>query len=129
MMPRGLFWISCVFALSFLMTIRPAAGETASSLFSGSSSPAAESAPPVKKPEPSAWQKLNGGTKKFFSGVGNALTVKKTPPKKPAPFPYNPWFKPPKEEPKPNWFTRLFESKKEKPKQPSDWINQPRLNP
>jgi hypothetical protein len=38
------------------------------------------------KQEPSALQKLGTGTKNFFTGIGAALTPKKTPSKKPDPY-------------------------------------------
>jgi hypothetical protein len=80
------------------------------------------------KPQPSALSKVTTGTKKFFTGVGDALSLKKTQTKKTTASPTNPWFKPPKEEPKPSWFSSMFQ--KEEPKKtgnPGEWISQPRL--
>jgi hypothetical protein len=77
--------------------------------------------------KPSALDKMTTGTKKFFSGVGNALTFKKTTPPKTTGYPVNPYVKPPKEE-KNSWFTSIFhkEEPREK-KSPSQWIQQPRV--
>jgi hypothetical protein len=118
-------------ALIFWMSIRPASGGgwSVPGPFYSSGSESAKSAPAVKKSEPSLWQKLHSGTKKFFTDVGNALTFKKTPPKKQPTLPYNPWIKPPKEKSKSNWFTSLFETKKEKPRRPDEWIIQERPTP
>ena len=43
--------------------------------------------PPAKPAQPpSTVQKMTSGTKNFFTGVGNTLTGKKTPAKKPSPY-------------------------------------------
>jgi hypothetical protein len=131
MIGRWICWISLGMLVTILLCVRPVSGDgqSTSGFLSTSSSPTVQPSPWAKKSEPSVWQKMNSGTKKFFSGVGNALTFKKSPPKKSPALPYNTWIKPAKEEPKPNWFASLFEKKKEKPKSPSDWINQKRPNP
>ena len=80
-----------------------------------------------QKSQPSVINKVTTGTKKFFTNVGDTLTLKKSQSKKTT-TPTNPWFKPPKEEPKPSWLSSMFH--KEEPKKssnPGEWISQPRL--
>jgi len=82
------------------------------------------------KPQPTMLNKMTTGTKKFFTGVGDALTFKKPAPKKTTVTPTNSWIKPPKAEPKPSWFSSMF--RKEEPKKlssPSEWLDQKRLDP
>ncbi len=82
------------------------------------------------KPQPSVLNKMTTGTKKFFTGVGNALTFKKPAPKKTTITPTNAWIKPPKEEPKPSLISSLFHKEEpKKPSSPSEWLDQKRLDP
>jgi hypothetical protein len=82
------------------------------------------------KPQPSMLNKMTTGTKKFFTGVGDALTLKKPAPKKTTVTPTNSWIKPPKEEPKPSWFSSMFRKEEpKKPSSPSEWLDQKRLDP
>ena len=122
-----IFMLALTFA--FLLGIRPAIGDgTTSPTLSPDGQTTTKKNPLVQqKPQPSALSKATTGTKKFFSNVGDALTLKKSQQTKTV-TPTNPWFKPPKEEPKPAWYSSLFH--KEEPKKqsnPAEWISQPRL--
>jgi hypothetical protein len=82
--------------------------------------------------QPSTLSRMTTGTKNFFSGIGNALTFKKSPPPTASNNYYNPYVKKPKEEPpKPSWFTSMFSSKEEpkKPTSPSEFLKQKRVDP
>jgi len=131
MVARRIFGIALAVAFALLTTVRPVKGGVWSlpKLTHSNKRAPTKPTPHVQKKEPSAWEKLNAGTKKFFTNLGNALTLKKSPPKRQRTLPYNSWIKPPKEEPKPNWFTALFQKKEQRPQKPSDWIGQPRPSP
>jgi hypothetical protein len=118
-------------AFHFLFVIRPAMGDGSSSpnLSPDGQTNTKKTTLAQTKPEPSLLNKMSTGTKKIFTGVGDALTFKKTS-KKSTVTPTNPWIKPPKEEPKPSWFSSIFP--KEEPKKktsPSEWLDQKRLDP
>ncbi len=119
-----------VLAFSFLVGDRPAPGDESSApMLSPDGQSNAKKNPLIqKKPQPSVLSKVATGTKKFFSNVGDALSMKKSPSQKTV-TPTNPYFKPAKEESKPSWFSSMFH-KEETKKQtsPSDWINQQRLD-
>jgi hypothetical protein len=116
--------------LSFLLDIRFAIGDDSSSpaMNPEGQAGARKFMPVQKKPQPTVLDKMTVGTKKFFNNVGETLSLKKSPTKKTT-APTNPWFKPPKEEPKPPWYSQLFHKEDpKKSKNPSEWINQPRLD-
>jgi hypothetical protein len=127
-----------VLALNLLVGLRPAMGDGLSmpKLFPDSNTETKKNPPkpnPLKqtKPQPSTLNKMTTGTKKFFSNVGDTLTLKKSTPPKQAALPANPWIKPKKEEPKPSWLTSIFYKQEEPKKIPnaSEWLEQKRLDP
>lgn len=95
----------------------------------------------AKRAEPSSLEKLGASTKKFFGGARDALTWKKTPPKRRPTNQYGPWVREPndlgyfrrqqeKEKKKRSWLDSLF--RREEPKQVQslkDWVGLPRLDP
>jgi len=77
-------------------------------------------------PQPSAWQKFDAGTKKFFSDTKRALTWKKPAPKRPTSSTGLAWIKQPKEEKK-SWFGSLFAPKEPAPaKSMQEFLGLPR---
>ncbi len=88
-------------AFNLLFVIRPAIGDGSSppNLSPDGQTNAKKTPLAQTKPQPSLLNKMSTGTKKFFTGVGDALTFKKTESKKTV-TPTNPWIKPPKEQPK-----------------------------
>jgi hypothetical protein len=118
-------------AFNFLFVIRPAIGNGSSppNLSPDGQTNAKKTTLAQTKPQPSLLNKMSTGTKKFFTGVGDTLTFKKTS-KKTTVTPTNPWFKPPKEEPKNSWLPSMFQKEEpKKPTSPSDWLDQKRLDP
>jgi hypothetical protein len=118
-------------AFNFLFVVRAAIGDGSSppNLSPDGQTNARKTLLTQTKPQPSLLNKMSTGTKKFFTGVGDALTFKKTESKKTV-TPTNPWIKPPKEEPKTSWLPSMFQ--KEEPKKktsPSEWLDQKRLDP
>jgi hypothetical protein len=116
-------------AINFLLTVRPAICDGSSPGFSPNGRTESKSNPLVQNTDkPSVLDKMTAGTKKFISGVGNALTFKKTAPPKTTGYPVNPYVKPPKEE-KSSWFTSIFHKEEpKKNKSPSEWMQQPRVD-
>lgn len=123
------------FALVFnlLLGVLPAIGDGLSmpKLFSESKTETKKVPSKPSKPQPSALNKMTTGTKKFFSNIGNTLSFKKSAPKKQSTTPTNPWIKPSKEEaPKSSWLTSMFSPEEpKKPNNPSEWLEQKRLDP
>jgi hypothetical protein len=118
-------------AFNFLFVIRPAIGNGSSppNLSPDGQTNAKKTTLAQTKPQPSLLNKMSTGTKKFFTGVGDTLTFKKTS-KKTTVTPTNPWIKPPKEEPKTSWLPSLFSQEEPKKKNsPSEWLDQKRLDP
>lgn len=94
----------------------------------------------VKRAEPSSLEKLSASTKKFFTGARDALTWKKTPPKRRSTNRYGPrmresndlgYFRRQREkEKKKSWLNSLF--RREEPKRVQslkDWVGLPRPGP
>jgi hypothetical protein len=81
----------------------------------------------VNKKDPSVFQKMGDGTKKFFNGVGNTLGLNKKPVPKKNPN-HTSWNTPAKEPEKKNFLTAMFAAKEEKPKKqtPSEWLGNPK---
>lgn len=79
--------------------------------------------------EPSAWQKMNDGTKEFFGRVGETLSLKKPQQKKKkTPHPYNPWVKQTKKEK--SWFSSWFAPKEPEPPQSlREWMELEPIRP
>jgi hypothetical protein len=79
----------------------------------------------AKKP-PSTWDKVTAGPKNFCGKVGDALTFKKSPPKKPAATDYavpKTSAATPKKEDKP-WYGSWFKpAEPQKPKTVGDWMD------
>ena len=128
--------IACIFmlalAFNFLFGIRPAIGDGSSPpKLSPDGQTDAKKNPLVQnKPQPSMLNKMTTGTKKFFTGVGDAMTFKKSAPKKTTITPTNPWIKPPKEQPKTSWLPSMFHKEEpKKPSSPSEWLDQKRMDP
>ena len=79
-----------------------------------------------RAPEPSAWEKFDAGTKKFFGDTKKALTWKKPAPKKQRPGAGLAWIQSPKEE-KQSWFSSLFAPKEPTPaKSMQEFLGMPR---
>ena len=82
----------------------------------------------VNKKDPSVFQKVGDGTKKFFNGVGNTLGLNKKPAPKKNPN-HSAWNAPAKAPEKKNFLTSMFasqEPEKPKPQTPSQWLGNPR---
>lgn len=82
----------------------------------------------VNQKEPSVFQKMGDGTKKFFDGVGNTLGINKKPAPKKNPN-HTAWNTPAKQPEKKSFLGGLFASKEpEKPKKqtPSEWLGNPK---
>lgn len=78
--------------------------------------------------EPSAWEKMNNGTKEFFGRVGRTLSPSKPAPKKKQPHPYNPWVKQTKKEK--SWFSSWFAPKEpEPPRSLREWMELEPIRP
>jgi hypothetical protein len=123
--------IMLALAFTFFIGILPAMADGTSTSNLSPNVQANVKKPPLaqKQPQPSMLNKMTTGTKKFFTGVGDALTFKKTSTKKTV-TPTNPWIKPPKEEPKSSWFPSLAQKEEpKKPSSPSEWLDQKRLDP
>jgi hypothetical protein len=120
-----------VWAFAILLIARPAIGDSSTPPNlspDGQINPTKKSPFVQPKPQPSGLGKVTTGTKKFFTNVGDALSLKRSQSKKTTTTPSNPWFKPPKEEPKPSWFSQMFHKEEDKkPGNPGEWISQPRL--
>ena len=119
-------------AINFLVVIQPAIGDGSSppNLSPDGQTNVKKTPLAQTKPQPSLINKMTTGTKKFFTGVGNALTFKKTTTKTTTVNPTNPWIKPPKEEPKSSWLPSVFQKEEpKKPSSPSEWLDQKRLDP
>ncbi|MGD0383616.1 MAG: hypothetical protein ABSA77_08855 [Thermoguttaceae bacterium] len=119
-------------AFNLLLGLRPAIGDESPTPNLSPDGQTNTKKPPFvqSKPKPSVLNKMTTGTKKFFSGIGNALTLKKSSSQKTTTTPTNPWIKPPKEESKPSWLASIFHKEEpKKPSNPSEWLQQPRLDP
>lgn len=104
-----------------------------SNAFSSTKSSTTQKPPPwvkTTKP-PSALERLSTGTKNFFSGIGAALTPKKTAPKS-STMADSPWIraqtasKPPQ---KSSWSLFGSAAEPKKPKSPADFLSMKRLDP
>ena len=84
----------------------------------------------VKK-EPSTWEKLSSGTKKFFNQTGETLGLKKPETKKQyataTPKPRT--VQSPKKETSSSWWNPLASAEPKEPKTVSEWIGKKRLDP
>jgi hypothetical protein len=122
-----------VLLLGFFLCLRPAIadGWSAPKLFPESKTETKKTPPKQIKNQPSALDKMTSGTKKFFSNVGSALGLKKSPPPKKTTMPTNPYIKPPKQDvEKASWLSPILPSEEPKqPKKPSDWMQQKRIDP
>ena len=79
--------------------------------------------------QPSTWEKITAGPKHFFEKVGEALSLKKPPPKKHYAMPYAhpkyPGLTQPKQKESKSWFSSWFGSKEpEKPKTVGEWMKE-----
>jgi hypothetical protein len=121
-----------VLLFDLFLGVRPAIGEgwLLPKIFTESKTETKKAPPKPSKHQPSALDKFTAGSKKFFTDVGDTLTFKHSSSQKRT-TPTNPWIKPPKKEPtKPSWLTSLFyKEEPKKPKTPSEWLEQPRLDP
>jgi hypothetical protein len=129
--------ITRIFALALFIAsflgIRPALGEGWSppKLFPQNKNETKQVPVKQTKHQPSMMDKMTSGPKKFFNNVGSTLGLKKSAPPKKTYTPSNPWIKPAKDEPaKSSWLTSIFPKEEpKKPSNPSEWLQQERMNP
>ena len=125
-------WIlsSC---LTVLLLLGALAAQTEGGWFDGGSStegtnprPGTNLGRPAAKKEPSGWEKLGSGTKKFFTGIGDTLSPSKKPTTtQTAINPYASAMKGPPKPEKKSWFSQMFGPKEpDRPRNPSEWMSQ-----
>jgi hypothetical protein len=120
---------SCVLSVCFLLAVFAGVPHALGDWF-GSSDTKKTNTPTktVNKKDPSVFQKMGDGTKKFVNGVGNTLGLNKKPAAKKNPN-HSAWNTPAKEPEKKNFLTSMFSAKEpEKPKRqtPSEWLGNPK---